>query len=295
MDLSVAQHLIWSFRPSDPQKDLKEYLDCTWSLSVLQYHQISVLPPISFRESTISPADSHIVAHRHSNHADANARVKFVDIGDCQMSSGIHMVTTELGRVWQMARMYAAGRSTRDNTPPWLPSSDFADVMVEHLRWESTAPRKYRFAANRFHDYNHAELQSNRGYWSAWLHLQIVFAGIPCLLNHPFLLASRLQDFRHAMPQSFIQVSYEQITRHAGWIMYFIDMIQAKEYEVYDPVIAHCVLIVATIHLQHSFVDDLELGQRSQAGFGKCLSFLQKMGNMLHVAATFVSSPTARV
>lgn len=119
--------------------------------------------------------------------------------------------------------------------------------------------------------------------------MQTLFAGILCLLNHPFLLATRLRDFRHAMPQSFIQQSYEQITRNAGWIMYFIDMVQRKSFEIADPIVAHCVVIVATIQLQHSFVQDAELSHHSQLGFGKCISFLQGMGKMIPVAAVMVS------
>lgn len=74
--------------------------------------------------------------------------------------------------------------------------------------------------------------------------------------------------------------------------MYFIDLLEKKSYELVDPVVAHCVVIVATIQLQHSFVQDAELSYRSQLGFGKCLSFLQRMGTMVPIAAGMVSGPS---
>lgn len=131
------------------------------------------------------------------------------------MSSGISRTVAELSSVWQMARVYAAGSTSADAPPPWMPNSDYADVMGEHLNWESKAPRQFRFGANRFDKHDPDDLAGNRCHWSPWVHMQILFAGIPCLLNHPFLLALRLRDFRQATPQSFIQQSYEQITRHA--------------------------------------------------------------------------------
>lgn len=72
--------------------------------------------------------------------------------------------------------------------------------------------------------------------------------------------------------------------------MYFIDLLNSKSYELVDPIVAHCVVIAATIQLQHSFVQDAELSHRSQVGFGKCLSFLQKMGTTIPIVAGMVSN-----
>ncbi|KAM0546946.1 hypothetical protein ACHAPJ_010606 [Fusarium lateritium] len=90
----------------------------------------------------------------------------------------------------------------------------------------------------------------------------------------------RLRNFRSTMPHSFMNSSFDAITRHIGWIMYHLDLMNRMAYQISDPTLAHIVVIVATIHLQHSFVDDSELREKAQSGFGKCLEFLQRMGSM---------------
>lgn len=209
LDLSLANQLIHALVPRDFGSHGLEFFDCVRSLAVLKYHHSSVMP-------SASPlcASTWIIG-RSSNHYNVDPGLSVDDNEDVSNLS-VSRVAAELGRVWYMARQYTAVRPAADGPPPWMPNSDFAEVMVEHQRWESTAPRQYRFAANRLDDHDLADLHANRQYWSPWIHMQILFAGIPCLLNHPFLLAIRLRGFRHAMPQSFIQQSYEQITRHAG-------------------------------------------------------------------------------
>jgi hypothetical protein len=91
------------------------------------------------------------------------------------------------------------------------------------------------------------------------------------------------------MPHSFINSSFDAITRHIGWIMYHLELINRMAYQISDPTLAHIVVIVATIHLQHSFVDDSELREKAQSGFGKCLEFLQRMGAMWPSVSVMVS------
>ncbi|KAF5674678.1 quinic acid utilization activator [Fusarium heterosporum] len=56
-------------------------------------------------------------------------------------------------------------------------------------------------------------------------------------------------------------------------------------FQISDPTLAHVIVIVATIHLQHSFVDSPDLREKAQSGFGKCLEFLQRMGTMWPIVA----------
>lgn len=56
-----------------------------------------------------------------------------------------------------------------------------------------------------------------------------------------------------------------------------IELLEAKGYEVSDPTLGQCAVIVATIYLQHSFVEDLFFREKAQSGYDKCLSFLQRM------------------
>lgn len=192
--------------------------------------------------------------------------------------------------VWQLARAYAANRPSTHNVPPWTPSSDYSCVMQHHLEIDSQVPLQHRWEDNRIEEQEPEDLQQNRAHWGPWLFLQFVYAAIPCLLNHPFLLSLRLSNFRQSIPHSFIQQSFQEITRHAGWICHFLDVLEEKQFATSDPVLAHCVAIVATIHLQHSFVTtDNDLQESARRGLQKCMNFLWRMGSAWHIVNAMVS------
>lgn len=190
---------------------------------------------------------------------------------------GLIAYTIRLSDVWKLARIYASARVDQESAPPWSPQSDYSIVTFSHTEMESRTPLKYRLHASRFPDTSLADLMERREYWGPWLFVQFVWHAIPCILNHPFLLSMRLKNFRHTMPQSFLRNSFEQITLHTGWILYFVDLLETKQYEISDPTLGQCVVVVATIYLQHSFVDELTFREKAQAGFEKCMRFLRRM------------------
>lgn len=191
---------------------------------------------------------------------------------------GIVSYTVQLSELWSLAMTYAASRVEQNAPPPWSPLSDYSIVTYRHIEFDSRVPLKYRYNANHFQNYTINELNRRRHFWGPWLFIQFLYLAIPCLLNHPFLLSMRLRNFRHIMPQSFIRQSFENITICASWILHLIDLVEHKGFEVCDPIVGHCVVIVATIHLQHSFVEEPVLRDKAQEGFTKCLRFLQPLG-----------------
>ncbi|KAJ5452925.1 hypothetical protein N7445_001108 [Penicillium cf. griseofulvum] len=203
--------------------------------------------------------------------ARGNSGVSKPDIGII----GSSVYTSEL---WAMACNYAASHVGVDAHPPWSPNSDYTMINFRHCEHESLMPLRFRLHASRFQDHPAAELQARRDYWSPWLFFQLVWHAVPCLVNHPFLLSMRLRNFRRTMPQSFLRNSFEQLTFHSGWVIHFLELIEAKSFEVSDPTIGQCVAIVATIYLQHSFVEDQTFNRKAQTGFEKCLRFLRNMG-----------------
>lgn len=227
----------------------------------------------------------------------ASNPTEFYDGGfpDSLLDVGILKYTSQLSEVWHMVRMYAAYRVGPDTPPPWDPHSDYSAVTQRHLEVDCSVPLKYRFAANKFGDQTPESLQKNRHYWGPWLFLQFIYAAIPCLLNHPFLLSMRLRNFRNTMPQSFIHQSFELISRHAGWMTYFIDLLDKKSFQPSDPSLAHCVVIVATIHLQHSFVEERSLREKALAGFDKCMKFLRRMGSIWPRVSVMVCAPYSKL
>ncbi|KAL5342061.1 hypothetical protein BJX70DRAFT_12494 [Aspergillus crustosus] len=190
---------------------------------------------------------------------------------------GIVGCTIQLSELWGFAQSYAASPVTADSPPPWAPHSDYTRITFRHTEFESLTPLRYRLHETRFDELTGADLQQRRDFWSHWLFFQLVFHTIPCFLNHPLLLSTRLRNFRHTMPQSFLRHSFEQITLHAGWVLHFIDLLETKNHEVSDPTLGQCIAIVATIYLQHSFVEDIFFREKAQFGYDRCLSFLQRM------------------
>ncbi|CEO60779.1 hypothetical protein PMG11_05319 [Penicillium brasilianum] len=201
------------------------------------------------------------------------------DVSDSKLDIGIisaNMCTSEL---WSLACKYAINHGNFDTNPPWHPQSDYLTISYWHTEHESCMPLRFRLHASRFSEQTPENLQANRDYWSPWLFFQIVWHAVPCLLNHPFLLSMRLRNFRRTMPQSFLRNSFEQLTLHSGWIVHFLELIESKNFEVSDPTLGHCVAIVGTIYLQHSFVEDHNFSTKAQTGFEKCLRFLHKVGH----------------
>jgi hypothetical protein len=190
---------------------------------------------------------------------------------------GIVGCAIQLSEMWGLTQNYAATAITPDAPPPWAPHSDYSRITFRHTEFESVTPLRYRLHETRLDELTGAELHRQRDFWGHCLFFQLVFHAIPCLLNHPLLLSARLRNFRLTMPQSFLQHSYEQITLHAGWVLHFIELLESKNYEVSDPTIGQAVVIVATIYLQHSFVEDVFFREKAQSGYDKCLVFLKRM------------------
>ncbi|CAH0052324.1 unnamed protein product [Clonostachys solani] len=276
LNIVMADHIKDTAHWLETDSQDNEREKCFRSISVLKKLQSSVLPSIkNMVPSSLYPCDV----------ADRVDRASQVHRDD-----GIPFYAEKLCDVWQMARAYAASQANANDPPPWDSRSEFSEVMSRHLELDCLIPVKYRFRLNNMAEYDSETLLQNRGYWASFLFIQFVYSAIPCLLNHPFLLSLRLRHFRHTIPESFIQQSYEQLTRFMGWIIYFIDLLERKSFQVSDPVLAHCVVIVSTIHLQHSFVEDTVLQRKASRGFEKCLRFLKRMGQMWPSVALMVEN-----
>jgi hypothetical protein len=260
LNLVIAEHVKHAVQTSlETELELERKL-CFESISILQKLHGCIIPAIDMMSNPSSNTLSKLP--------------ELVDLPEqdhTRTPCEILLYAARLCDVWQMARAYAAAKVKPDAPPPWDPQSDFSAIMNRHLNLDCLIPLKFRYCANSsIVNLTAEELNERRHYWSAFLFIQLVYSTIPCLLNHPFLISMRLRNFRHTIPQSFIQQSYEQITRCMGWIVYFIDLLERKSFQVSDPVFAHCVAIVSTIHLQHSFVKDPTLRRKATNGFEKC-------------------------
>lgn len=267
LNLSTGSCLAQIFRANGSESSKLEFTNCVRSIAVLERLQGAVLG-----SSVIIPRPYR------ADHDLAGGNGLAEGVSGSQMTSSLLACVANHCNIWYRARLYAARRPQPNTIPPWMPHSDYSEVMMEHLELDSIFPTEYRYHANKFSSCTLEVLQERRAYWTSFLFLQIVWAGIPCLLNHPYLLSMRLRDFHKTMPQSFMQQSYEQVTRHSGWIMHFLDLLQESGFCVPDPEVAHCVAVVATIHLQHSFVQDKHLSESSKTAFEACMKFLRLAG-----------------
>ncbi|CAG8947065.1 unnamed protein product [Penicillium salamii] len=198
--------------------------------------------------------------------------------GDNKLDIGISGTNVHTSELWALACNYASSHVGVDAHSSWSPRSDYSLINFHHCEHESLMPLRFRLHASRFQDHPPAELQAHRDYWGPWIFFQMVWHAVPCIANHPFLLSMRLRKFRRTMPQSFLRNSFEQLTFHSGWVVHFLELTVSKNFEVSDPTIGQCVAIVATIYLQHSFVEDRAFSKKAQMGFEKCLNFLRNMG-----------------
>ncbi|KAM3508152.1 hypothetical protein MY10362_001357 [Beauveria mimosiformis] len=290
LHVAIASHLAQSVQSNSMLGDADEFNDCVRSIIMLQNLQGCIAPATGPGSALIGgqpPPISQIHAAALSGREPSGP---VHDAGSSQMDSGIMKYVLELSEAWRMARSYAACRVGSDAPPPWNQHSDYSSVMNLHLEFDCRVPLRYRFAANKFAEQDTHDLEQKRDYWGPWLYIQIIYAVIPCIVNHPFLLSMRLKNFRQTLPQSFIHHSFEYINRHAGWIMYFINMLEKKSFQIADPVMAHCIAVVATIHLQHSFVEDRPLRDKAQQGFEKCIGFLRRMGGTWPYISTMANN-----
>lgn len=276
LDLGMAHYFASSLPSGSSLGDPLEYSLCIQAISLLQSLQESI--PNAAKAANIgSPFKnaSHIL--ELLNYRTGRFTLYIKPNLERLPDYGILIYMAQAAEVWHMARAYAAYQVSPDDPPPWHPQSDYALVMLRNLELDCHFPLKYRFATNNFGGLSPEALHERRDYWGPWLFIQFMHAAIPTLLNHPFLLSMRLKHFRHRMPQTFMYQSFDLISRHTAWAICYLDLVEKQQFPVTDPSIAHFVAIVATIHLQHSFVKDDALREKAQNGYDKCMRFLERI------------------
>lgn len=257
----------------------EEKLRCFWSIILLQRLHPNISGPINitFDEDVMPPypkSSSRPALHNNSVRASSEGRT--TDHKDL----GILAYAISLTEVWYKVTRYAHRRATAGPYPPWSPKSEYAKIIAHQMESETAMPySKHRFKPAQFDERSSEDLFEHRNYWSPWLSNQILYHTIICVLNHPLLLSLRLRNFRVAsIPEIWLQHTDDLITQHSQWIIHILDLLEEKSYLVSDPFLAHCVAIVATIHLQQSFGDDGDIQQVKKDNFSKCLRFCRKIG-----------------
>lgn len=197
------------------------------------------------------------------------------------LERGIISCALQLSEIWFKITRYARRRGKPAKLPPWSPQSEYAVIMAQQMESETRMPQIHRFKPAEFSKKTVEELQTNRDYWGPWIFVQFLYHTNLCLLNHPLLSSLRLRNFKSAIPEMFLQSTFDLISSHVSWITHLIGMLEAKSFRVTDPFLAHCAAIVATIYLQESLVEE-DRGEKME-NFEKCLKFVQGFREWPHV------------
>ncbi|KAF5577038.1 polyketide synthase [Fusarium pseudocircinatum] len=290
LDLDMAHYFASGLPLGSSLGDSFEYSLCIQNISLLQSLQGSI-PDIAEPANIqgLFQSANHLlelINHRAEKFPLPREPSAEVESND---GRGILAYMSQAAKVWHLARAYAAMRVGSESPPPWSTQSDYALVNLRNLELDCRFPLVYRFATNHFGELPPEVLQQRRDYWGPWIFIQFIHAAIPTLLNHPFLLSLRLKNYRHMIPQTFMYQSFDLISKHTAWIICYLDLVEKQQFEISDPTIAHAVVIVATIHLQHSFVEDSVLCTRAERGYNKCMRFLDHMGCTWPVVLTMAS------
>jgi hypothetical protein len=213
-------------------------------------------------------------------------------VGD-KLDSGIVAYAIQLSEVWFKTTKYGRRRGKESKLPPWSPQSEYATIMAQQMEFETRTPYIHRFKPANFSSKTSEELQRNRDYWGPWLFIQFLYHTTLCLLNHPLLLSLRLKTLTltTVLPEIFLQHTSDLISSHAGWIIHFIDMLEAKSFKISDPFLGHCAAIVATIYLQQSFKENEGMRKEKHLNFSKCLKFIRDIGELWPHVARIVGLP----
>lgn len=255
----------------------EEKVRCFWTITLLQRLHPNNTGPLhlTFDEDSL-PAYPKSPSRPHLDEVQRQSTT-MSDHKDL----GIVAYAIQLAEVWHKVSRYAHRRASPGPYPPWSPKSEYARIIAHQMDSETGMPySKHRFKPAKFEERSFDDLFEHRGYWGPWLFTQVIYHTIICVLNHPLLLSLRLRHFRVAsIPEIWLQHADDLISQHSQWIIHLIDLIEKKKFAISDPFLAHCVGIVATIYLQQSFTDDVNIQQIKKENFAKCLGFCEKIGN----------------
>jgi hypothetical protein len=255
-----------------PEREKEELRRCFWSLFLLKRLHGADFMVLDFSAEDNFPWYPKTTGNSFNSNLGSNPEATE------HLDKGIVAYAIQLSEVWFKVTRYARRRGKPNAQPPWSSQSDYSTILAHQMDFETRMPLIHRFEPAKFSQKTIEQLDANRDYWGPWLFVQFLYHTNLCLLNHPLLLSLRLRNFKCVIPEIFLQHTADLISSHASWIINFIDMLEAKAFQVTDPFLGHCVAIVSTIYLQESFVDNPGTREEKQACFDKCLKFIRGFG-----------------
>lgn len=193
--------------------------------------------------------------------------------------TGIVAVVIQLSEVWAVIQDYARARGLSDgNVAPWSPFSRYSTAQQMLMNLGHNLSPLHRYRCLQLSSVTAEDLESSRGYWAPWLLSRFLYHTAICILNHPLLITLQLQGVPE-VPELFLQQTAFSVSHHTSWMLHLIDLVVSRRFRVSDPIMGHCVAIIATIELQQSFSEGGEVAQKRKSNFAACLNFLQPLAS----------------
>ncbi|GKZ36434.1 hypothetical protein AbraIFM66950_007506 [Aspergillus brasiliensis] len=195
--------------------------------------------------------------------------------------SNIFVSCLHLFSIWGKILEYTSQVQSGQPEEAWLASSTYSTLGMEFYQFETSLAQIHRFENVGLNSRSSEEVSQHMEYWSSWLLLQTTFHTGHALLNHPLLHAladSRPVNERPTFkPPSFLQQTVDQALLHAGWTSRLIRAAGDMGIRMNNPIIAHQVIVSATVHWIFSFATDPTIAARAISDLDQCYQFISNI------------------
>ena len=289
MNLAQCANLGLESNTNIPPATREERRRCFWSICLLKRLHGTEFDYADSRDSSFPPfPESPSMPPLNSPSDNAPDASRSTDLQD----QGIIAYVIILSEVFAKTARYVSRHGKPSHVPPWSAQSEYSKVITLQMDLETHMPYIHRFKSVNLSDRTPEELHENRAYWGPFFLNQFLYHTNLCLLNHPLLLSLSLRNFRSSIPEIFLQHTSDLISSHTTWIIHFINYFEEKSFVVSDPLLGYSAAVVATIELQLSFTEKINIREEKRERFSKCVRFVQTLGQKWpHMAKLVRSRP----
>ncbi|EKG11613.1 Transcription factor fungi [Macrophomina phaseolina MS6] len=267
--LWLAQHSKLTEEPAwnVPPVELEERRRCAWSLYILG-RMTGSSPKLPIVTCRFPGATASLL---HSPESP-------VSEGEIIISNNI-----KLYDILEKVQHFAAQSNCEAGKSLWTGDSEYGSIVSALMEYESQFPDEHRFS-----EHTSGNFKDDRAYWAPWFSIQFMYHAILCILNHPFLLAIRLEPIKESSPRTFKQTTADLAKLHSYWAFRFTSVAKEFGYAVTDPLIAYAVTVAATIFDHYRLSPETQARRDARDKFIKCLAFVREIGKVWPIAAQMV-------
>ncbi|OBR15049.1 C6 transcription factor [Colletotrichum higginsianum IMI 349063] len=198
--------------------------------------------------------------------------------GQAGRFDGINSSFLRVISIWGDVTSYNHGVRCSRRERPWLPTSRYTELTQKMYEFEDQTALKHLLKNAAFTDRTPADVSENLEYWRPWVLMQITHHATSAVLNHPFIHISGLGEAsRRQPPRLFMQGVIDQAQYHAQWVGRLVQMCEAVQFDILDPLLGTLVAATATVAWVFRFAPDSSAASKSVACFDICEGFVRKV------------------